>query len=160
MEFLRELKGKRRSRQTGMASPSGREEPKAPIGASIEAPLEASDALVSLAKEAWRFGQYCSKSSLLSDPFEGERFGNHLAWFMRKVQDVVEEAGLRTLDLTGEEYDIGMAVTALNLEDFPDQPGARYRIAQMVEPIVMERGKLRSEGKVMLEVWTKEQEEE
>ena len=105
MEFLRDLKGKRR------ASQIGKEDRKASLEASLEAsketpfeaPLEASDTLVSLAKEAWRFGQYCSKLSFLLDPFEGERFGNHLAWFMRKVQAVVEEAGLRTLDLTGEE---------------------------------------------------------
>ena len=84
------------------------------------------------------------------DIMDADRFLNQYDWFARKIQAVTQEAGLWTVDLTGQMYEPGMAVSPLNLEDFPDDPAIRFRIAQMVEPIVMEHGKVRKTGTAML----------
>lgn len=110
----------------------------------------ASDALVELASESWRFHQVMQRSMKSMSPFDAQRLSNHYAWYERIVQEVLDEADLHVVDLTGEPYDVGMAVTPLNLEDFPDGQQSTYYIAQMVEPIVMQGGVVRKHGTVML----------
>lgn len=110
----------------------------------------ASDALVELASESWRFHQVMQRSMQSMNPFDARRLSNHYAWYERIVQEVLDEAGLHVVDLTGEPYDVGMAVTPLNLDDFPDGQQSTYHIAQMVEPIVMQEGAVRKHGTVML----------
>jgi hypothetical protein len=58
---------------------------------------------------------------------------------------------LDVVDLTGKPYDVGMAATPLNLKDFPRALAGDLVVAQMVEPIVMERGSVRKPGTMMLE---------
>ena len=113
-------------------------------------PEQASQAMVELAAENWRFQQAFALSVEAMDPLDANRLTNQFVWYQRKVTAVLEEAGLRTVDLTGQIYDVGMAVTALNLDDFRETPGMQYRIAQMVEPIIMENGIVRRPGTVML----------
>jgi len=121
-----------------------------PVTASRSVPGAASQALVELASENWRFQQTMMRALDQMDPFDANRVESQYLWYQKKVLAVLEEAGLRTVDLTGQRYDVGMAVTPLNLEDFPDRPEAHFRIAQMVEPIVMEGGEIRRAGTVML----------
>ena len=111
----------------------------------------ASAALVELASESWRFHQVMQQSIGAMDPFDAQRLANHYAWYERIVQNVLDEAHLRVVDLTGERYDIGMAITPLNLEDFPEGVQSSYYIAQMVEPIVMQDGTVRKHGTAMLD---------
>ena len=122
-------------------------------GKKKTAPLSAPNAaqsLVDLASESWRFRQTLESCMNCMDPLDADRLANRYAWYSRKVQAVLDEAGLTAVDLTGEPYDPGMAVTPLNLEDFPQRPDAAFRIAQMVEPIIMENGAVRKTGSVML----------
>lgn len=113
-------------------------------------PGPVSQAMVDFASETWRFRQTAERCFYSMDPEDGERFINQYQWYLRKIQAVLDESGLRIIDLTGQIYDIGMAVTPLNLEDFPERPDAVFRIAQMVEPIIIENGKVRKSGAVML----------
>ncbi len=110
----------------------------------------ASQALVDFAAEHWKLTRTVERCVPGMDPMDADRFLNHFEWYQRKTWAVLEEAGLILVDLTGQEYHPGMAATPLNLEDFPDWPGARFRVGQMVEPIVMERGRIRKAGTVML----------
>lgn len=110
----------------------------------------ASQALVELASESWRFHQVMQRSIASMDPFDAQRLANHYTWYQRIVQNVLDEAGLHVVDLTGERYDVGMAVTPLNLEDFPEDARSSYYIAQMVEPIVMQDGSVMKHGTAML----------
>lgn len=118
----------------------------------MEAPKaeNASQAMVEFASENWRFQQSLIRATELMDPIDAERLTNQYLWYQRKVTAVLEEAGIKVVDLTGQEYDIGMAITPLNLDDFPERPDMKYKIKQMVEPIVMERGEVRRTGTVML----------
>lgn len=111
----------------------------------------ATRALVELAAESWRLDQAVANALMAMEPFEAERFANQYAWYRRIVADVLDEVGLRAVDLTGRDYDVGMAVSPLNLEDVASPDGAGCRIAQMVEPIVMEGAAVRKTGSVMLE---------
>ena len=112
--------------------------------------LSAAQTMVDFASENWKLNQSLERYVLGMDPLDAERFLNQFAWYQRKVQAVLDEAGLSIVDLTGMEYHTGMAVSPLNLEDFPNCPGTVFRIAQMVDPIVMEKGHVRKAGTVML----------
>ena len=117
----------------------------------------ASQAMVEFASENWRFQQCLLRATELMDPMDAERLINQYLWYQRKVTAVLEEAGIKVVDLTGQDYDIGMAITPLNLDDFPERPDMKYKIEQMVEPIVMERGEVRRTGTVMLSEELKEE---
>lgn len=114
-----------------------------------EAP-SASQALVDFASENWRLLRTVERLVRDMDPFEADRFLNQFMWYQRKVQAVLDEAELSVVDLTGRPYNTGMAVSPLNLDDFPNRPDAVFTVAQMVEPIVMEKGRVRKTGTVML----------
>lgn len=109
-----------------------------------------SQAMADLATESWRLEQAVQRAVFQMDPMEANRFLNQFEWYRRVLRTALAEVGLRVVDVTGEPYQVGMAVTPLNLEDFPDDPEIRFRIAQMVEPIVMEHGKVRKTGTAML----------
>ena len=115
-----------------------------------ETELSATQNMVDFASENWKMEQSVVRYAFGMNPLDAERFLNQFAWYQRKAQAVLDEAGLSIVDLTGREYNIGMAVNPLNLEDFPNRPDAVFRIAQMVDPIVMEKGKVRKAGTVML----------
>ena len=110
----------------------------------------ASQALVELASESWRLDRQVARALASMDPFEAERFASSYAWYQRVVATVLDEAGLRAVDVTGTAYDVGMAVTPLNLDDFPRYQDGAYRVAEMIEPIIMEHGSVRKMGTVML----------
>lgn len=110
----------------------------------------ATQAMVDFAAENWKLMQTVERCVPGMDPFDAERFLNQFGWYQRKVQAMLAEAGLSVVELTGQAFQPGMAVTPLNLEDFPNRPDAAFRIAQTVEPIVMEKGMVRKTGIVML----------
>ncbi|MBQ7485872.1 MAG: hypothetical protein IJT77_00065 [Clostridia bacterium] len=110
----------------------------------------ASQAMVDFAAENWKLNQGLERAVLEMEPMAAERFLNQFEWYQRKVQAMLDEAGLSIVDLTGMEYSAGMAVSPLNLEDFPNRPDAVFRIAQMVDPIIMQNGQVRKTGTVML----------
>ena len=111
---------------------------------------KASQAMVDFASETWRFQQALTSCLGAMDPVDADRLTNQWLWYMRKAQAVMDEAHLKIVDVTGQSFDVGMAVTPLNLEDFLERPDAVFRVAQMVEPIVMENGQVRKTGAVML----------
>lgn len=110
----------------------------------------ASQAMVDFAAENWKLNQGLERAVLEMEPMAAERFLNQFEWYQRKVQAMLDEARLSIVDLTGMEYSAGMAVSPLNLEDFPNRPDAVFRIAQMVDPIIMQNGQVRKTGTVML----------
>ena len=112
--------------------------------------LSAPQTMVEFASENWKLVRSLDRYIQGMDPLDAERFLNQFAWYQRKAQEMLDEAGLSAVDLTGMKYNTGMAVSPLNLEDFPDRPDAAYRVAQMVDPIIMENGHVRKAGTVML----------
>lgn len=116
-----------------------------------EEPADPGALLASLAyimAESWRFSYAMEKAVRRMDPMEGERFARQYSYFATRVREAAANAGLNCIDLTGQPYDTGMAVTAMNLEEFgEDEP---LRIGRMIEPVIMSRGRVLRTGIAML----------
>lgn len=116
------------------------------------APCRASRAMVELVVETWRLDQLVERTLPRMDRSDADRFKSQYGWFQRVAQEALQELGLDVVDLTGKPYDVGMAATPFNLEDFPYALHGNLVVSQMVDPIVMERGTVRKPGTMMLDV--------
>lgn len=106
------------------------------------------DSLIDIAVESWRFSRLFARVINKLDAGEAARYANQLRYFQRKVEENLDAAGLKLVNVEGQPFDAGMAASALNISDFgPDDP---LLVDQMVEPIIMGPAGLRKQGTVML----------
>ncbi len=114
----------------------------------IRTPEAMRDAIISLAVESWRFGRVFDRLMQKLDAGEQNRYKNQYHWFLKKVEEALEQAELRIVNIEGHPFDPGLAATALNLEDF----GADdvLIVDQMLEPIIMGKDELVRTGTVIL----------
>jgi len=114
----------------------------------IRTPEAMRDAIISLAVESWRFGRVFDRLMQKLDAGEQNRYRNQYHWFLKKVEEALEQAELRIVNIEGHPFDPGLAATALNLEDF----GADdvLIVDQMLEPIIMGKDELVRTGTVIL----------
>jgi len=105
-------------------------------------------ALLALAIEGWRFHRLFARALEKLDAGDSLRFVNQHRFFIRRIDETLEEIGLRLVNLENQSYDSGSAVKALNLEEFA--PGDELVVEQMVEPIVMSEDGLVRQGTVLL----------
>ena len=82
------------------------------------------------------------------DVMEAERFRRQYAYFSDRVLRAAAASGLTCLDLTGQPYDVGMAVQAMNLEEFDEEEP--LIVSRMIEPVILSRGRVMKRGIVML----------
>ena len=94
-----------------------------------------SDALLDLAVEGWRIARLFSRVLTKLDAGEGSRYANQVRYFIKRVEESLESAGLRLVNLEGQPYETGLPATALNIEDFA--PEDRLYVDQVLEPVVM-----------------------
>jgi hypothetical protein len=92
-------------------------------------------ALINISVEGWRFARVFGRLLSKLDAGEAPRYANQARYFLKKIDDGLAEAGLRILSFEGQNFDPGMAVSALNIGDFG--PHDVLVIDQMVEPVVM-----------------------
>ena len=104
--------------------------------------------LASLAIESWRLSKSFERLLTKSDPMEQRKYKSKLSWFNKKLNETLEEANLKFINLENQKYDTGAAVTAINLDDF--QPDEDLEIDQMIEPIVMSNEGVLRAGTVVL----------
>jgi hypothetical protein len=112
----------------------------------LEEQLERS--LIDVAVESWRFARLFAKVIGKLDIEEGARYASQLRYFQKRVEDSTSAAGLKLVNVEGEVFDPGMAVSALNISDFA--PEDTLAVDQMIEPIVMGSSGLKKQGTVML----------
>lgn len=105
-------------------------------------------ALVELAIESWRFSKLFTRLVEKLDAGEQARHASQLRYFRKRLDDQLKDAGLTLVNLEGQEFDAGMAASAINASDFG--PDDRLLVEQMVEPIVMSPDGLRRPGTVVL----------
>ena len=106
-------------------------------------------AIIDMILESWRFLNAFRNAMTSLSLDEQKRYQGRCSWFDRRLNEIVETAGLRIVAINqGEIYDIGMAVTALNIEDF--QVDETLIVEQMVEPIIMEKDTVIRCGSVIL----------
>lgn len=104
--------------------------------------------LVDIAVESWRFARVFSRLITKLDAGESSRFVNQHRFYIKRLKENLEQAGVRLVDVEGQLFDPGMAATALNAEDFSAED--TLIVDHMVEPIIMGEEGLIKTGTVML----------
>ena len=91
--------------------------------------------IINLTIESWRFIKVFERVLLKLDAGEQTRHINQLRWYMKKIEESLDSVGLKLVSLEGKAFDVGMAVTSLNIADFHESD--YLYIDQMIEPIIM-----------------------
>lgn len=107
-----------------------------------------TEAMVSMAVESWRFAKVFGRLLTKLDAGEQNRYQSQFRWFLKKVDEALEQADLRLVNVEGHPFDPGIAATPLNLEDF--QAADVLIVDQMLEPIIMGKDGLVKIGTVTL----------
>jgi len=104
--------------------------------------------LIDMAVESWRFSRLFARVVNKLDAGEAGRYVNQLRYFQRKVEETLDENGLKLVNVEGLQFDPGMAASAINIEDF--EPDDTLLVDQMLEPIIMGADGLKKSGTVTL----------
>lgn len=104
--------------------------------------------LVAIASELFRFKHVFAKAVGKLEAEEQARYNSQYAWFSKKVLKALEDSGLRVISADGQNYDPGMAVIPLNLEDF--EANDNLYVEKTMEPIIMEGDTVLKVGTVIL----------
>ncbi len=104
--------------------------------------------LIEISVESWRFARIFSKFLGKLDAGETQRYANQVRYFLKRINSELEKFSICLVNIEGQQYDSGMAVSALNSADFA--PDDILIVEQMVEPIVMGPDGLIRSGTVML----------
>lgn len=106
------------------------------------------DVVISMAVESWRFGRVFDRLLLKLDAGEQNRYKSQFRWFIKKVEEALEQTNLRIVNVEGHPFDPGIAATPLNIEEF--DAGDALMVDQMLEPIIMGKEGLVKTGTVTL----------
>ena len=104
--------------------------------------------LIDLALESWRFAKSFERAIRKLDAGQAGRFTSQYSYFIKRLKEELAKAGFNLVDASGQAFEPGMAVSALNIEDFDAED--TLLIDQMVEPIIMGPDGLLRSGTVML----------
>jgi hypothetical protein len=104
--------------------------------------------VIDMAIEGWRFLRLFSRVVGKLDAGDGSRYVNQIRYFQRKIEASLEANGLSLVNVEGQQFEPGIAASALNLGDFA--PEDNLMVDQMVEPIIMGPEGLKRQGTVML----------
>ena len=107
-----------------------------------------TQSVICMAVESWRFGRVFERLLTKLDAREQNRYKNQFRWFIKKVEEALEQADLRIVNVEGHPFDPGMAATALNIEEFNAEDA--LMVDQMLEPIIMGKEGLVKTGTVIL----------
>ena len=107
-----------------------------------------TEAIINMAIESWRFSKAFDRLLIKLDAGKQKRYKSQLRWFIKKMEESLEQVNLRIVNVEGQPFDPGMAATPLNIEDFDSE---NFLIVdQMLEPIIMGKGGLVKMGTVIL----------
>ncbi len=107
-----------------------------------------TQSVINMAVESWRVGKVFERMLSKLDAGEQGRYLSQFRWFMKKIEESLEEAGLRIVNVEGYPFDPGMAATPLNIEEFAADDA--LVVGQMLEPIIMGKDGLVKMGTVLL----------
>ena len=104
--------------------------------------------VIGMAVESWRFGRTYDRLLTKLDAGEQNRYKSQFRWFIKKVEEALEQADMRIVNVEGHPFDPGMAATPLNIEEFDANDA--LMVDQMIEPIIMGKEGLIKTGTVTL----------
>lgn len=117
-----------------------------PNPSEYSANLEQS--LLDMAVESWRFARMFGRLISKLEVGENTRHINQFRYFVKRLEENLERAGMRIVNIEGQPYDTGTAATAINVADFG--PDDVLIVDQMLEPIIMGADGLIRPGTVTL----------
>ncbi len=106
------------------------------------------EAVINMAVESWRFGRIFDRLLTKLDAGEQNRYRSQFRWFLKKVEEALEQADMRIVNIEGHPFDPGMAATPLNIEEFGTED--TLMVDQVLEPIIMGKEGLIRTGTVIL----------
>ena len=106
------------------------------------------EAIIKLATESWHFTTVYQRMLTILDASDHRKYTSQLRWHIKKMEESLEEGGLRIVNVEGQPYDPNMAVTPVNIEDFDED--VPLVVSRMLEPIIMEGTTLAKMGRVTL----------
>lgn len=104
--------------------------------------------IAEIAAEEWRFRRTFERIVKTLDDSERRKFKNRYTWFSKKIEAALNTAGLRVVNFEEQVYDVGMPVSALNLDDF--ETDKSLVVSQMIEPVIMSGDNVQKPGTVIL----------
>lgn len=104
--------------------------------------------MISIAVEAWRFSRLFERILQNLDAGQQNRYRSQYNWFLKRLEEALQTADLRLVNVEGLEFDPGMAVTPLGGED--EEGEGVLIIERMLEPIIMGKEGLVRMGTVTL----------
>jgi len=104
--------------------------------------------VISMAVESWRIGRVFNRLITKLDAGEQNRYKSQFRWFIKKVEEALQQVELRIVNVEGYPFDPGVAATPLNIEEFDTND--TLIIDQMIEPIIMGKEGLVKTGTVTL----------
>lgn len=107
-----------------------------------------AEAIAGIAVEEWRFRRTFERMMGLLDEKNSRKLKSQYTWFAKKVEMALATAGFRVVSFENQDYDTGMPVSPLNLDDFaPNEP---LVVDRMIEPVIMADKKVQKAGTVLL----------
>lgn len=106
------------------------------------------DILIDLAISNWRFLRLFERVLHKLDAGESQRYAGQALFLKRSVENALESAGLKVVDVEGQVFEPGIPVTPLNISDFGSDD--QLLVDKMIEPILMGPDGLRRQGTVIL----------
>jgi hypothetical protein len=108
----------------------------------------ASEAIVKLAVESWRFIRVFEHAVSGLDANEAVRCRGCADAFRKRIEEALAAMDMSLVGIAGTAFDPVIAATPLNIEDF--ERGDELEVDAMIEPIIMRRGELVRMGSVTL----------
>ena len=106
------------------------------------------NSMIEIAVEHYRLKKTFMKAISKLDFTEQNKYTSQFSWFSKKVVKALDDIGLKIINVDGQLYDPGMAVTPLNIEDF-EADDVLY-VEQTMEPIIIEDDTVIKTGTVIL----------
>ncbi len=105
-------------------------------------------ALAEFAIEIWRLPKLLDKLISRLDYDEQNKYHSQFAWFNKKAIEYLYSTGMTIASLDKMPFDVGMPVTPINIGDFDKDD--ELVIDQVLEPVIMQNGKIIKTGSVLL----------
>ena len=107
-----------------------------------------TNSLINIVIESWRFSKLFERVISKLDAGDRSRYVSQYQWYVKKLNESLNEADLKLVNLEGQNYEPGVAATALNINDFDSDDS--LEIEQMLEPIIMGSEGILRHGTVIL----------
>ena len=107
-----------------------------------------TQSIITMAIESWRFSKVFDRLLMKLDAGEQNRYKSQFLWFLKKIEESLEHAQLKIVNIEGHPFDPGMAATPLNIQEYNEDDS--LIVDRMIEPIIMGKEGVVKTGTVTL----------